>query len=178
MPSLPETREDPKLDLAVESLRRGGTLHLKAWGMSMLPSVWPGDLLTIQAIARDEVLPGEIVVLLRKKRLVIHRLIERRQVQGRTLWITRGDAIWHNDPPAPETALLGRLVRIQRGQRDFVPSRRVSLLRAALARVLGRWNGFRNFALRIQSARQSGRAGTAGFFHGVFESVRSRTSPQ
>ena len=47
MPSIPEAREDdPKLDLAAEILRRCGTVQLKAWGTSMLPSVWPGDLLT------------------------------------------------------------------------------------------------------------------------------------
>ena len=57
MPSMPEDREDLKLGLAAEMLRCHGTIYLKAWGTSMLPSVWPGDLLTIQGAAYDEVVP-------------------------------------------------------------------------------------------------------------------------
>ncbi|MFZ3371295.1 MAG: S24 family peptidase [Candidatus Sulfotelmatobacter sp.] len=78
MPSTLETREDPKLGLAAEMLRRRGTIHLKAWGTSMLPSVWPGDLLTIQNAAYDEVIPGDITLVLRDNRFFVHRLVEKR----------------------------------------------------------------------------------------------------
>ena len=73
MPSMLDVREDTKLGLAAELLRGGGTVHLKAWGTSMLPSVWPGDLLTIQSAADDEVVPGDIVLVLRDNRFFVHR---------------------------------------------------------------------------------------------------------
>ena len=109
MPAAPETPEDPKLGLAAEILRCRGTIHLKAWGASMLPSVWPGDLLTIQSAAHEEVVPGDIVLVLRGKRFFVHRTVEIQRGRDCFSWITRGDAMPHNDPPAAASELLGRV---------------------------------------------------------------------
>jgi signal peptidase I len=153
MPSTLENLDDPRLGLAAEMLRGGGTVRLRAWGVSMLPSVWPGDLLTIQSAVHDEVVPGDIVLVMRDNRFVVHRLVERRRVQDRFSWITRGDAMPHNDPPAVASELLGRVAGVRHANRSFVPSRRVSLLQSVLAWILCRWDRFRNLALRIHAAR-------------------------
>ena len=152
MPAASETPEDPKLGLAAEILRCRGTIHLKAWGASMLPSLWPGDLLTIQSAAHEEVVAGDIVLVLRGKRFFVHRTVELQRGQDRFSWITRGDAMPHDDPPAATSELLGRVVCICRANRSFVPSRRISLLHSALAWMLCRWDGFRNLTLAIQTA--------------------------
>jgi Peptidase S24-like len=154
MASILEAREDPKLLLAAETLRDCGKVRLRAWGTSMLPSLWPGDLLTIQSAAYDEVVPGDIILVLRNDRFFIHRLVERRQDRDCISWITRGDAMPHNDPPAAASELLGRVAGIRRGHRNFVPSRRVSLIHSALASMLCRWERFRSLALRIHAARE------------------------
>jgi hypothetical protein len=154
LPSMPHTRgprEDSKLGLAVEMLRSHGSVRIKAWGTSMLPSVWPGDLLTIERTAQEEVVPGDILLILRDNRFTIHRLIEKQQVPG--LLTTKGDAVPQNDPPIPTSELLGRVVGIRHGRRSFVPSRRVSPLHSLLARMLCRWDHFRSVALRIHAAR-------------------------
>src|SRR5208283_2572418 len=91
-----ENREDAMLDLATEMLRCRRTVSLKAWGTSMLPAVWPGDLLTIQSTAYDEVVPGDIVLVLRNNRFFVHRLVESRRDQDCLWWITRGDAMPHS----------------------------------------------------------------------------------
>jgi Peptidase S24-like len=153
MPYALEARGDPKLGLVAEMLRDCGKVQLKAWGTSMLPSVWPGDLLTIQSVAHDEVVPGDIVLVLLDGRFFIHRLIERRQNPDSISWITRGDAMPHNDPPAGASELLGRVAGIRRGHRSFVPSRRISLLHSALGWMLCRWDRFRSLALRIHMTR-------------------------
>jgi signal peptidase I len=153
MSHTPENCEDPKLGLAAEILRHRGTIQLRAWGTSMLPSVWPGDLLTIQSAAYDEVTPGDIVLVMRESRFVVHRLVERRRDQDRFLWITRGDSKPHDDPPEVESELLGRVASIRSVNRSFVPSRRVSPLHSALAWMFCRWDRFRNLALRIHAAR-------------------------
>lgn len=147
-----EAYENPKLDLAAEMLRGHGTVHLKAWGTSMLPSVWPGDLLTIQGAAHDEVVAGDIVLVLRDSRFFVHRLVEMRPSQDCDSLITRGDAMPDNDPPAAASELLGRVAGIRRGDRSFVPNRRVSPLHSALARALRRWGRFRSLTLRIHTA--------------------------
>ncbi len=146
----PGNHEDPKLGLARETLRCHGTVKLKAWGTSMLPSVWPGDLLTIQSAPHDEVVPGDIVLVMRDNRFFVHRLIETRQVQDCLLWITRGDAMPQNDPPVAASELLGRVTSVCRASRSFVPSRSVSPLRSMLAWMLYRWDRFRNLTLRIR----------------------------
>jgi signal peptidase I len=151
MPYTLEARDDAKLGLVTELLRYSGTVRLRAWGSSMLPSLWPGDLLVIQSAAHDELVPGDIVLVQRDNRLFIHRLIERQQVQNGLLWITRGDAVPHNDPPLVESELLGRVAGIRRGNRNYFPSRRVSRLHSVLAWMLRRWDLFRSLALRIHA---------------------------
>jgi signal peptidase I len=153
MPSLQKAREDPKLGLAAEVLRGQGTVHLKAWGTSMLPAVWPGDLLTIQRLAHDEVVPGDILLVLRDNRFFVHRLVEMQPGQDCDSLITRGDAMPDNDPPVAALDLLGRVAGIRRGDRSFVPSRRISLLNLAIARMLCRWGRVRSLALNIHAAR-------------------------
>jgi signal peptidase I len=152
-PGTPEARDDPKLDLAAEMLRSHSTVTLKAWGTSMLPALWPGDLLTIQSAEHDEVVPGEIVLIMRDTRFFVHRLVEKRKVGDRCSWITRGDAMPQNDPPAAEFELLGRVTVIRRGMRSFAPRRHVSLFNLALSGTLGRWGHFRSLALRMHAVR-------------------------
>jgi hypothetical protein len=183
MASTPEVRTNAKADLAAELLRHGGSVLLKARGTSMLPSVWPGDLLTIQSVACDEVVAGDIVLVLRDHHFFVHRLVGLRLGQDCLLWVTRGDAMPHDDPPAAASELLGRVANIRRGNCSFVPRRRVSLFHRTLARMLCRWDRFRNLALRIHGIfEQAGVSTAAELFRGAFGAARrapnslSRTS--
>ena len=47
--------EECKCSLAAEVLQSSGHLKLRATGASMLPTLWPGDLLTIQYSNFDQV---------------------------------------------------------------------------------------------------------------------------
>jgi hypothetical protein len=178
MPSMPEACvDDLKLSLAAEMLRDRGTIQIKAWGVSMLPSLWPGDLLTIQCAGHDDVVPGEIALVMRGNRFFIHRLVDRQQVQDRFLWITRGDAMPQNDAPVAAFELRGRVTSVRRAHRSFVPSRRLSLLHSALAGMLCRWDRFRNLALRIHAARlQAGPPRDWQCFRRVFSALTGTAS--
>jgi signal peptidase len=156
MPHIVDAPGDPKVGLVAELLRGCGTLQLKVWGTSMLPSIWPGDQVTIQSVVDDEVVPGDIVLVLRDDRFFVHRLVERRLVQDCLLLIMRGDAMPHNDPPAAASQLLGRVTRIRRGNRSLVPNCRVPVFQSALAWVLCYCNRFRNLLLRLHAARLQG----------------------
>jgi hypothetical protein len=117
-------------------------------------------------------------LVMRDDRFIIHRLVERRRDRDRFLWITRGDAMPHNDPPAA-SELLGRVSSIRRVHRRFVPSRRVSSLHSALAWMLCHWNRFRNLSLRIHAARlQTSPTPAGNFVRSVFREVGiAGTSP-
>jgi hypothetical protein len=70
-------------ELVVETLRSFGQLRLRVNGASMLPAVWPGDILTITREAGAPPLPGDIVLFGREGRLVAHRVAEvRTQAPG------------------------------------------------------------------------------------------------
>jgi signal peptidase I len=147
------SREDPKLGLTAEMLCRRGIVRLELRGSSMLPSLWPGDLLSIQSASVDEFVPGDIVLVMRDGRSFVHRMIERQQGQDRLWWITKGDAVPRNDAPVEASELLGRVAGVRRGNRSFIPNRRVSRLRCALAWMLCRSGHFRSLALRVHAAR-------------------------
>lgn len=154
MPEMAQTREEVKLELAEEVVRGGGTFRLRAWGTSMLPSIWPGDLLTIQQTDPGEVAPGDVLFVVREGRAIAHRLVEWQQGFEGLLCITRGDALPYVDPPVVASAMLGRVSRICRGGRSFAPSREVSWASSILAWMLCHWDRFRGVCLRVHSFRQ------------------------
>src|ERR1043166_8467099 len=55
-------RETLKSKLAVEVARRFGEVRLRVTGASMLPSVWPGDILTVRRVSFSELRPGQIIL--------------------------------------------------------------------------------------------------------------------
>lgn len=166
MASPPEVSTHAKVSLATELLRQGGSVLLTTRGTSMLPSIWPGDLLTIQGVACNEVVAGDIVLVLRDRRFFVHRLVGLRLGQDGLLWVTRGDAMPHDDPPAAASEVLGRVASIRRGNCSFVPRRRVSPFHCTLAWVLCRCDRFRNLALRIHAIFQSADLSAAKEFFG------------
>lgn len=117
----------------------------------MLPSIWPGDLLTVHSVTWDEVIPGDVVLVLRDQRWFIHRLVDKQPGENCLTFVTRGDAMPDNDPPRAVAELIGRVVAIDRGNRSFVPSRRVSLFHSVVGWVLCRSARVRGFALRLHA---------------------------
>jgi hypothetical protein len=47
----------------------------------MLPTLWPGELLTIQAQSLDQVQPTEVVLFSREGRFCIHRVVRKLQIR-------------------------------------------------------------------------------------------------
>jgi hypothetical protein len=107
--------------LAAEVLRTFGKLRLRATGASMLPAVWPGDILSVRSLVAGEALPGDVVLFGREGRLVAHRVVERTLCQDRVQWVTRGDSVGGNDAPVSSHQLLGRVTAIERGSRRLTP---------------------------------------------------------
>jgi Peptidase S24-like len=149
MPVITEAGDDHKLELAAEVLISGHTLRLRAFGTSMLPSIWPGDILSVEPKPEQEIVAGDIVLVARRNRFFIHRLIEK-QVSR---WITRGDSLPHNDDPVNSSEVLGSISLIHKKNGTIVASRRRQLLNRALAWMLCHSDTFRTVALRLHSLR-------------------------
>ena len=131
-------------ELVAEMADRFGKVCLKVTGASMIPAVWPGDVLTIHR-CRDkaELKPGQIVLYKREGNLVAHRII---CVRG-DLLTTRGDSRQYDDPPIRESDIVGHVVRVMRNGRRV--SLRQSLWQRVSSSILWRSDFCLRMALRL-----------------------------
>jgi hypothetical protein len=147
---MPFPADHHKRELAAEVLAAGGAITMQASGASMLPSIWPGDALVIENKSAGEIAAGNIVLIARDGRFFVHRLIGKKN----DLWITRGDSMPQNDPPAAAHELLGRVSAIHRGERVLYP-REASLMDRVCAWIVCRCDTLRNLALRMHAASRN-----------------------
>jgi len=158
-----EAREPLKLELAESALRSGRTILIKVLGMSMMPSIWPGDVVAVENRPCQQTVLGDIILVLRDGRFFVHRCIATTKAQGELQWITRGDAMPQRDPPVDVTAVLGKVARIE-GRRGIVyPSGRMSFFTRVAAWILCHCDWVRGIALRIHSTQRSGAHCETGF---------------
>jgi signal peptidase I len=151
-----QAREAGRCSLVAEALRSWGKLRLRASGISMLPVLWPGDLLTIQVNQLEQVEPGEIVLYMRGGRFFIHRVVSKSIDAKGTFLITRGDCMAENDPPVSRSELLGRICEVQRAGSVFVPARKLSPFQRVVAYMLFHWSLLRRLALRLREELYQG----------------------
>ena len=98
--------------LVAETLRASGCSRLRVHGESMLPALWPGDVVEIASCSPEDVRPGEMVLALRDGRLFLHRFVGRFNDPCKPNgFLLRGDSMPGPDPRFPPGAMLGRLVR-------------------------------------------------------------------
>jgi signal peptidase I len=141
--------EQSRCSLAAQALQSAGTLRIRAMGSSMLPTLWPGDLVTIESRKFEHVHPGQIVLYLREGRFFLHRAVSK-VAAGKEEWLlTRGDSVPGNDPPVRPSEFLGTVTGIQRGASVVAHAGKLSLFRLMLARVLGYSNLCHRAALRF-----------------------------
>jgi signal peptidase I len=157
--------DDAFVELAGEILRQGGSFQFRAHGSSMAPFVRDGDLLTVEPAGAAALEIGDVALYrTRQGRIVAHRLVGRAMQGGELLLETRGDARLASDRPAPRDCVLGRVVRVRRGDRVYRLDRgpwrqaarlwmRLLPLRRALARLASAVKGAGLFCLQgVQSA--------------------------
>ena len=127
-----------KCHLAEKTLRLFGSLRLRVTGFSMLPSVWPGDVLLIRGQQIDQVHPGDIVLFARHGRLIAHRVVLRTDDLEAPRLITRGDSLPSQDSPIDPAQLLGKVCGILRAGEWVQPARRLSFGARTVATLISR----------------------------------------
>jgi hypothetical protein len=121
----------------------------------MLPTLWPGDVLTVQYAHPEQVEPGEIVLYTREGRFFIHRIVSQDLSNDAMFLLTRGDCMSAADPPIGRGELLGKVIEVRRSGSIFVPARKLSLSGRLLAWAFGHWNLFRRVGLRLGTAAKA-----------------------
>jgi signal peptidase len=130
-------------ELTVDVVRTFGEARLKVAGASMLPSVWPGDIVTVQRRGLSDLQPGQIVLCYREGELIAHRVTS---VVGDRL-ITRGDSLPHCDPSVTASDIVGQVVSILRNGRSIFPDQ--SWWQRALSSILRHSDFCTRMTLRI-----------------------------
>jgi hypothetical protein len=130
------SQEACKCSLAAEVLQSTGMLQLRASGISMLPTVWPGDCLTIQSHSFEQTQPGDLVLHARGGRFFIHRVLRKCRPGEENFLITRGDCMSEDDAPVQERDLLGKITVIHRHGSRIMPRRKLSPAQLLLAWML------------------------------------------
>jgi hypothetical protein len=123
----------------------------------MLPTLWPGDVLTVQSVRPEQVEPGEIVLYMRHDRFFIHRIVSTDLRHDKAFLVTRGDCMFEDDPPVDRSELLGKIVKVSRANSTLLPVRKLSLFRRLVAWLFCHWSLFRRVGLRFRAyPRESG----------------------
>jgi signal peptidase I len=116
-----------------------GEVRLKVTGSSMIPAIWPGDVVVVSQFDVAELQAGQIVLFKREERLLAHRIVS---IHGNS-FITRGDTLCNYDPPVGKSQIVGRVVSIVGNGRC------VHLSRSKCQRVFSEILRRSNFCMRM-----------------------------
>ena len=93
-------------------LDKGMSFRFRAKGFSMSPFIKNDDVITVQSLGSEAPKLGEVVAFRHpmSQRLVVHRVVK----PGDGTCRIRGDAISEDDGSVPRSAILGRVVHVER----------------------------------------------------------------
>jgi signal peptidase I len=124
-------------------LSRGHSVRFRAKGGSMHPTIREGEAITVAPARPAGIRRGDVILYRVGQGVIAHRVARVAQrLDGALVFIPRGDASQGRDEPVEETAILGRVVAVERGGRTLNPAwsgaRALAVAWAAAARLL-RW---------------------------------------
>ena len=140
--------------LAAEVVSSFGQVCLRVNGSSMLPSVWPGDTLTICRTDVATVRPGQIVLFRCNGWLLAHRVVGKAGRPGEQFLITRGDSLSRVDPPVSREELLGTVTSIVRGRRRITPRLHLTFYERTLSFILRHSERATSLLVRLHALRR------------------------
>jgi len=128
--------------------RRG--FYLAVFGKSMLPSLFPGDRLWIERVDPSTLRVGEIVMVRFGSRARVHRIQGiRRNPDGKSIFIARGDAMPEPDPEVSEDDLVGKVMSVLREGREISPDAQRSPWNRATGSMLAHCGPLATVASRL-----------------------------
>lgn len=101
------------------ALERGQRVRMTATGSSMLPMIHDGDLLELEHMLSLPSLGDVVLARCAGERYILHRVVK---IEGKYFFLC-GDAQEHSEGPFVRDNVLGRVIRITRGQRTLALDR-------------------------------------------------------
>ncbi len=133
------------LETSIELLREGHQVRFKAPGDSMYPTIYDGDLITVEPIEPSDAIVGDILLYGHENGVVAHRLMDIQApiekpseklrdssqasllpfqssvLNSQPFFTLRGDAAINSDTPVSSEQILGKIVSIERNGRRIDP---------------------------------------------------------
>jgi signal peptidase I len=105
-----------KNTLIKDLLKSGVMLRIQVTGFSMEPFLSNGDIVKIQKVKPDALLPGDLVFFINQQEcLVLHRLIKKKKAANGTIRLqTKGDALFYCDELFKPDHLIGKVCMIEK----------------------------------------------------------------
>ncbi len=98
-------------ELNKKVLQSGATVKIQLSGTSMFPYLKKNDIGYYQFIAPELLQKGDIVAFEQHENFITHRLIK---ISNSNLFLTRGDACIDFDKTIGASAIIGKLIKIER----------------------------------------------------------------
>jgi signal peptidase I len=92
------------------ALQAGADARFKVTGSSMIPTIYPGEVVTIRPVDPADVRQGDIVFYRRENESghILHRVLWKRRSSNGWVFRTKGDGVWSLDPPVTGAGIMGR----------------------------------------------------------------------
>ena len=147
-----DTNTSAKIDRAgcslVEEVLRGArSARVRVHGSSMIPAIWPGDVIAIEPADAASIKVNEIAVFTRKGRLFAHRVIQ----VGATGLTTRGDSLSQSDAPVARSEILGRVTLVMRRHRRVPVDRASAATKSIVSSAIRNSNLLRRVVVGLHS---------------------------
>ena len=103
--------------LLLQGDAKAAMLRMRVRGTSMIPALWPGEMIVVEPVVATLPVPGDIVVLADGGQIIVHRLLWIGQdpaAPSRLRVVTAGDTSFHDDAPVDYAGLIGRVRAVHR----------------------------------------------------------------
>jgi len=146
-------RRKEDINAIARALADHGRISLRVRGSSMLPWVRPADIAVIRRAGVADVRCGDVVLIHRDQRLFVHRLVKKHGSLESAKFTAKGDAHPGDDGMIHGQEILGRVMKIYRGNRqiDLDEPRHLAMgiLISQFSRMSAYWYPFVRFAAVI-----------------------------
>jgi len=127
----------------------GRVIQLRLSGTSMMPTLWPGDLVWVKPVKVEKLAPGDVILFLRENRIMAHRIVGMDAPAGELVIRTRGDTLPAGDLPVRGSEVLGLVTAAQRFGTGWAISRTPRLASRILSRIVRRSDRFRHLLFTL-----------------------------
>ncbi len=108
------------LETSQKILESGISISSKVQGISMLPLLWPNEIVLIEPINNYKIQIGDILLIKKDHRFIAHRLLKKNKTQHKEMLITKGDSNFKEDEPTDLESIYGLIKAVQIKNGEFV----------------------------------------------------------